>query len=302
MQTPDVLVLGGGGVLGEAWMSAVLAGMGERRSFDARGCSCFVGTSAGSIVAASLTAGIDPGGRLGRASGERSVPSQESGERLTALRQAFGAAAEFAGGAAAPLASLAFASTATGGAMLRRAVLRGVPRGRRSLAELGAIVERTGVSWDGRLRIAAVDLDSGRRVIFGEPDAPALSVAAAVQASCAIPGVFRPVLADGRSYVDGGAWSPTNMDAAIVKRGARVLCLNPTGSLRPFGPVSRGAAASEALVLRNRGAVVTAINPDQASARAMGTNLMDPRRRRAVIDAGVAQGRRLSARAQARAA
>jgi hypothetical protein len=92
--------------------------------------------------------------------------------------------------------------------------------------------------------------------------------------------------------------------------GERVLCLNPTGSLRPtkgalagaFGPISRGIAGAEALVLRNRGVTVSTINPDEDSAAAMGTNLMDPQRRLAVIDAGLAQGRRLAARDQRRAA
>ena len=51
---PDVLVLGGGGILGEAWMRAVLAGLEEATGFDPRGCEGFVGTSAGSIVAAAL--------------------------------------------------------------------------------------------------------------------------------------------------------------------------------------------------------------------------------------------------------
>jgi NTE family protein len=122
--------------------------------------------------------------------------------------------------------------------------------------------------------------------------------------------VFRPVLAGGRSYVDGGAWSPTNLDTAEAARGEEVLCLNPTGSLRPargalagaLGPVSRGIAASEALVLRDRGAIVTAINPDETSSVAMGVNLMDPRRREAVIEAGLAQGRRLASSSQRPAA
>jgi hypothetical protein len=97
------------------------------------------------------------------------------------------------------------------------------------------------------------------------------------------------------------------MDAA---EGDRVLCLNPTGSLRPavgslagaIGPLSRGAAASEALVLKGRGASVTTINPDAASSAAMGINLMDHSRRQAVIDAGLAQGRRLASGGRARAA
>jgi NTE family protein len=117
--------------------------------------------------------------------------------------------------------------------------------------------------------------------------------------------VFQPVRVGDRSYVDGGAWSPTNMDAADVGRGDRVLCLNPTASLRPtigaptvaIGPISKAAAAAEALVLRRRGASVTTINPDRASVSAMGTNLMDPGPREDVISAGLAQGRRLARQA-----
>jgi NTE family protein len=300
MQTPDVLVLGGGGTLGEAWMSAVLAGLEGHGSFDAHACRGYLGTSAGSIVAASLVAGLDPSARLGQrtATGPRdAAPSSPNG--FSIARRALSAAGELASAAGAPLASLALVSSAPGGAVLRRTLLGRIPTGRRSLAQLGRMVEQAGVSWDGRLRIAAVDLASGRRVVFGSPHAPEVSVAQAVQASCAIPGVFRPLEADGRRYVDGGAWSPTNMDAVEVSSGDRVLCLNPTGSLRPsvgtpagaFGPLSRGIAASEGLALRRRGARVRTINPDAASTAAMGTNLMDARRRDRVVEAGIAQGR-----------
>jgi NTE family protein len=310
MQTPHALVLGGGGTLGEAWMSSLLAGLDESDDFDARGCGCYVGTSAGSIVAASLVAGLPPGARLGDIAPADAPALQEDEQRATALRQAFGAAAELAETAAAPLAALAFSSTTKGGALLRRAALRRVPRGRRSLAELGRMVELAGVRWDGRLRIAAVDLQNGSRVVFGAPGEPQPAVSLAVQASCAIPGVFEPVTTGGRTYVDGGAWSPTNMDAADAAKGDRVLCLNPTGALRPavgslagaIGPVSRGAAATEALVLKGRGAIVTTVNPDAASVAAMGVNLMDHSRRQAVIDAGLAQGRRLAGAGRAQAA
>src|SRR3954462_5908974 len=122
--------------------------------------------------------------------------------------------------------------------------------------------------------MAAVEVESGRRVMFGTPGAPELSVAQAVLASCAIPGVFRPVRFGGRTYVDGGAWSPTNMDAADVGRGDTVLCLNPTATAGALGPVSRSIAAAEALVLKRRVATVTVVNPDEAAAAAMGPNLM----------------------------
>jgi NTE family protein len=308
--TTDVLVLGGGGILGEAWMNGVLAGLEEEGGFDPRDCAGYVGTSAGSIVATALAAGVSPGSRLGRLPEQPAVDDRGDEPAPSAARRLLGAAATLGSTAAAPLASLALSSSATGGAIVRRAALARVPPGRRSLAELGRSVEQLGVEWDGRLRIAAVELETGRRVVLGAPGAPDLSVADAVQASCAIPGVFRPVRFGGRSYVDGGAWSPTNMDAADVHRGDRVLCLNPTGSMRPalaepagaIGPVSRSIAAAEALVLRRRGATVTTVNPDRASVAAMGTNLMRSGPRAAVAAAGLAQGRRLARRRSAVAA
>ena len=301
-QTPDVLVLGGGGILGEAWMSAVLAGLDEAGGFDSRSCGLYIGTSAGSIVAASLIAGLAPQARLGELPEQPPVPDDQASQPAGALRQTLGTAMSLGNAAAAPLASFALGSSAGGGALLRRAALRRAPEGRRSLEQLGRAIASTAASWDGRLWISAVEQESGRRVMFGSPGAPQPPVSTAVQASCAIPGVFAPVRYEGRTYVDGGVWSPTNMDTAEVRRGARVLCLNPTGAMRPvpgsllgaLAPVSRGIAAAEALALRHRGGMVTTLNPDETSAEAMGGNLMDPRRRAAVIHAGLAQGRRLA--------
>ena len=60
LQLPDALVLGGGGTLGEAWMMGVLGGIEDATGLDLRQCEYFVGTSAGSIVAAHLVAGRSP--------------------------------------------------------------------------------------------------------------------------------------------------------------------------------------------------------------------------------------------------
>ena len=57
---PDVLVLAAGGILGEAWMTGVLAGIEDATGADFRDVESFVGTSAGSIVAARLAAGQRP--------------------------------------------------------------------------------------------------------------------------------------------------------------------------------------------------------------------------------------------------
>jgi NTE family protein len=300
-QTPDVLVLGGGGILGEAWMGAVLAGLQDAAGFDPRECEGYVGTSAGSIVAAALAAGVDPRTRLGTLPEPPPVVGPEAAGDPGPLTRVLQLGVTVGGAAAAPLAAIGLRSTEAAGALLRRAALRQVAPGRRSLERLGRELEQVGASWDGRLSVAAVEVESGRRVMFGSPGAPPASVGDAVQASCAIPGVFRPVVVDGRSYVDGGVWSPTNLDRAPAARGSRVLCLNPTGSLRPrvgapfgaVGPVSRTLAGIEALALQRRGARVTTVSPDAATQAAMGPNLMDAGPRSRVIAAGLAQGRAL---------
>src|SRR3954468_8911430 len=56
VELPDVLVLGAGGAVVEAWMTGLLGGLG----LDFRQCEYFVGTSAGAIVAATLAAGQAP--------------------------------------------------------------------------------------------------------------------------------------------------------------------------------------------------------------------------------------------------
>ena len=298
-EPPDILVLGGGGILGEAWMTAVLAGIEQASGWEARTASGFLGTSAGSIVAASLAAGKPTRTRGGDAPELPPAAHAATARRVPLLGGALNAGRAAGAALASPFATLGLRTAAPGGALARRAVLARVPVGARSLGGLGRGVEATGVEWDGRLLIAAVDLDSGKRVMFGSPGAPTSLVGDAVEASCAIPGYFRPVAIGGRHYVDGGAWSPTNMDAATVERGTRVLCLNPTGSTGrsvsgAVGVVSRAAAGVEALALRRRGAQVAVVSPDQRTVAAIGGNLMDPRPRAEVTAAGLEQGHRLA--------
>src|SRR3712207_1719689 len=120
---PDVLVLGGGGVLGEAWITAVLAGLAEANDFDARGCEGYVGTSAGSIVAAGLVAGVDPASRVDELPEQPAVsPTPASAAGRLAAR-AVGAGLAATGAVMAPLATLGLRSTEAGGALLRRAAL-----------------------------------------------------------------------------------------------------------------------------------------------------------------------------------
>jgi NTE family protein len=216
---PDVLVLAGGGVIGEAWMTGVLAGMEDAAGIDLRRVEAFVGTSAGSIVAARLAAGRSPR----RPDDDAADPPGPDGgtdeqARGAAVRDALRSAGAAAWAGTAPLASAALALGAPGGALVRAAALARMPVGDRRLDRLHEHVGRWGTRFDGRLRICAVDRRSGRRVVFGAPGAPPAEVPDAVLASCAIPWVFAPVEIGGREYVDGGVWSVTNLDAAPAGR------------------------------------------------------------------------------------
>jgi NTE family protein len=294
---PDILVLGGGGVLGEAWMMGVLAGIEDAAGFDLRECESFVGTSAGAIVAAHLVAGRPPR----RPSAVGTELEVGHGQPARGLAVAAVGAAKRAGGfalaASSAFAPLALGMAAPGGALLRAMMLRGVPRPPDTLDSLRSHVEQSGARFDGRLRVAAVDRRSGRRVVFGSPGAPRARVAEAVEASCTVPWLFAPVEIGGREYVDGGVWSPTNLDAAPAGRDTHVLCLNPTASIESSNSlmtvmrrVSRTAASVEALALRRRGAAVQVLAPNRACAEVMGTNFMDREPRGRVLAAGYRQG------------
>lgn len=193
---------------------------------------------------------------------------------------------------------MALAVGSTGSTALRAALLGRSPGTDESLNAIHDGVAATGARFDGRLRVVAVDRESGRRVVFGSPGAPDATVAQAVQASCSVPWIFAPVHIDGREYVDGGVWSNTNLDIAPAARLTQVLCLNPIASLdiaiaSPFGmlrAIAGSTAALETLTLRGRGAKVRMIGPAQEIARVMGPNLMDSRRREQVLAGGYSQG------------
>jgi NTE family protein len=297
---PDALVLGAGGTLGEAWLRGVLGGIEAGANLDFRACEYLLGTSAGAIVAATLAAGKRPeaGDRAARewaraAQLPEPTPAGAPGNPLGAVGRG---AARFGRAVATPFAPLALATTAPAGRLARAAVLSRAPRPERTLGDLGAYIDALGPRFDGRLRIFAVDRANGRRVSFGAPDAPRATVAEAVLASCAVPWIFAPVEIGGREYVDGGVWSPTNLDAVPAGRGSRVLCLIPTAgaAMAPLRTASAAAAGYEGMALRARGAEVRTVVPDDASLEAIGPNLMDPSRRALAAAAGYAQGRRLT--------
>lgn len=81
------------------------------------------------------------------------------------------------------------------------------------------------------LYIITTDLDTADRVVFGPDEKNDVTISEAVQASSALPMIFKPARLKGVDYVDGAVKRTTNMDVAIRKGADLVICYNP---FRPY--------------------------------------------------------------------
>ncbi len=78
-----------------------------------------------------------------------------------------------------------------------------------------------------KLRIVAVELDSGQAVRFGEPGRDHIPISTAVQASAALPGLYPPVEIDGRFYVDGALRRTLHASVALKEGADLLIGINP---------------------------------------------------------------------------
>jgi NTE family protein len=300
------LVLSGGGSVGIAWEIGVAAGL-ARAGVDVRDADFITGTSAGSAVGAQLalrrdldelvSRQRDIGRRAAQATsdGITAGPGREQMEKLFVL--------------------MARAMAQGGPAEARRAVI-----GRFALAAdawpedrfVAAFRYLKAEPWPARFACTAVDALTGEFAVW---DARAgVELDRAVASSCAVPGLFAPITINGSRYIDGGMRSGTNAD--LASGHDRVLIISLLGAvggavgavggavgavggaagtvgaaagrgtrLSPFGQLT-----SEIAALTESGSVVEVIEADEASARAMGVNLMDPAAIPAAVGEGIRQG------------
>ncbi len=293
------LVLGAGGLTGQAFHLGVLTALADEIGFDGRRCDVVVGTSAGSLVAAALTAGFGAPDQVAMLLGD--APSPEAQRRLHQLHTQASSLpvleeeVVLRRGPLAPGALLAAARRPW--AVRPGAVVSGlIPAGRNTTHGISRGVSHLhGEDWpDDRLRICAVRARDARRVVFGTTGAPKVDVGTAVAASCAIPGYFSPVFVDGQPYVDGGAHSPTNADVLSKDRPRLVVVSSPMS----FGPgggtrspdalirlAVRRYLAREVRLLRRHGATVVVFQPSPRDLAAMGVNPMRLLRGADVVEA-----------------
>lgn len=309
------LVLGAGGLTGQAFHLGVLTAVAEQTGFDGRHCDVVVGTSAGSLVAAALTAGFDARDQVAMLLGD--APSAAAQRRLRQLRtqaSSLPVLAEQVVPRRGPLAAGALLAAARRPWAVRPgAVVSGlIPAGRNTTHGISRGVSHLhGESWPGeQLRICAVRARDARRVVFGTSDAPKVDVGTAVAASCAIPGYFAPVFIEDQPYVDGGAHSPTNADVLSKDRPTLVVISSPMS----FGPgggtrspdalirlAVRRYLAREVRLLRRHGATVVVFQPSPRDLAAMGVNPMRLLRGADVVEAAASTVKlRLEARPELR--
>jgi predicted acylesterase/phospholipase RssA len=257
------LALAGGGPLGAVYELGALRAIEESvEGLDLTGCVSYVGISAGALVGAALANGVSPSRLL------RMLFRDEPGEprfdtdafftpaRREWARRALGAP-RLLGEALWSLATRPGDRTLLGAAaMLAEALPVGLFDNDPIRRFVRALLTRRGRSDDfrrlaRRLTIVAADVESGEPVRFGAAGHDHVPISVAVQASTAVPGIYPPVLVDGRHCADGALLKTMHASAVLEDDVDLLLCVNPLvpvdtrpgagrGELRRHEVVERG--------------------------------------------------------------
>jgi NTE family protein len=294
------LVLGGGGIVGQAYHGGALAALHDATGWDPREAEVVVGTSAGAASGAELRAGLSGADMAARRDGSDFTPEGRGLLRsLGPPPQVQPEEVEVDVGRARAAYRRLLARSVTRPGSVRPGVLTAVAM---SPGRLSAAWLRHQVHWlhgstgwpAGAFWPVALDLDSGRRAVFGRDGAPDAELGAAVEASCAIPGVFAPVAIGDGLYIDGGGWSPSNADVLAGLGLDLVIVVSPmTGSARDredrfMRSACRWLLMVEVARVRARGTPVAVIEPDAGDiacmGRILGTDVLDQRRCPSVVE------------------
>jgi NTE family protein len=299
------LVLGAGGVVGQAYQAGVLAALEREAHWDAREADIIVGTSAGSITGAALRVGV-PATDLAAATD--GTPMSPRGGAL--LKQILPDENPLP---VPSLMSLLRPWNPPSPDLIKRTVRRPLafrpdvaamtllPRGRINISErANALNDFIGDDWPDGLWICAARRSDGGRVVFGREGSPSATLASAVLASCAIPGYFAPITIGGVEYFDGGVHSSTNADVLRMQELDTVVVVSSMSATHGRAIGADGLLRwsvhrrleREIDRLEANGTSVLRLEPGPAARHAMGLWAMAENRAPRVVDAAYEETRK----------
>jgi NTE family protein len=231
------LVCAGGGVTGAVYEIGCLRALDELLGRSVVDLDLYVGVSGGAFVSSLMAAGVTPREMYDEVTAPARRPFGISpapiyhfdpGELLRRTARAPAvlgqAIASLLRGEGRDLSDVALAAFE----LLPSGIMdtSGIGRFLRELflARLGG--ERF-ADFPRQLFVVAVDLDSGEAVAFGRNGWRDIPVSRAVEASTALPGLYRPVRIGNRDYVDGGVRKTAHINLAIQNGADLVICINP---------------------------------------------------------------------------
>jgi predicted acylesterase/phospholipase RssA len=235
------LVCAGGGITGAVYEIGCLRALEDLLDRSVLDFDVYVGVSGGAFVAALLAAGVSPAEMYEAVSSPNGRPGWNQAPLFRLGAAEFARRSLRAPRLLVQAARQTLAGRPPGLSDLALSLFEALPSGlldSSGLQEyLAAALRRRGLAdsfpaLPRELYVVGVDLDSGEAVAFGDRKHRAVPVSRAVQASAALPGLYRPVRIGGRDYVDGAVKKTAHINLAIRHGADLVVCINPIVPLR----------------------------------------------------------------------